>query len=63
MYPSLHEKLKTVNHRLLAAMACYLALALISVFTLTGFFRTVVLFYFAILAIKTIAHSNDEKMD
>ena len=55
-------KVKTVNRKLLVAMACYLALALIAAFTLDGFLRAAVLFYFAILAVKIIVHSDDEKM-
>ena len=56
-------KLKAANRRLLAAIGCYIVLTLIAAFALDGFLRAAVLFYFVILAIRTIAHSNDEKME
>ncbi len=56
------EKLKGINHRLAFAMGAYAILALIAIFALDGFLRSVVLFFFAILAVKTIAHSKDEEM-
>jgi len=56
------EKLKGMNLRLAVAMACYAVLAAIAILALDGFLRSVVLFFFAILAVKTIAHSKDEEM-
>ncbi len=56
------EKLKGLNPRLTAAMACYTVLAVIAFFALDGFLRSAVLFFFAILAVKTLAHSKDEEM-
>lgn len=54
--------LKGISPRLAAALASYAVLALIAIFALEGFLRSVVLFFFAILAVKTIAHSKDEEM-
>ncbi len=48
--------------RFVAAMASYAVLAIIAIFALDGFLRSVVLFFFAILAVKTIVHSKDEEM-
>ncbi len=61
--PLLQEKFRTANRRLLVAMACYCVLIGIAAFALDGFLRTAVLFYFAILVIKTLAHSDEEPMD
>ncbi len=58
----LPEKLRGMNTRFWAAMASYAVLAIIAIFALDGFLRSVVLFFFAILAVKTIAHSKDEEM-
>lgn len=55
------EKLKGINLRLVAAMASYAVLAAIAILALDGFLRAVVLFFFAILAVKTIVHSKDEE--
>jgi hypothetical protein len=55
-------RLKGLNLRLALALASYAVLALIAVFALEGFLRSVVLFFFAILAVKTLAHSKDEEM-
>jgi hypothetical protein len=55
-------KLKGMNLRLAAAMAAYAILALIAIAALDGYLRGVVLFFFAILAVKTIVHSKDEDM-
>lgn len=41
-------------------MFCYLVLILVAVFMLQGFLRNIVLFFFAILIVKTIVHSRDE---
>jgi cytochrome c-type biogenesis protein CcmE len=51
-----------MNLRLAVTMACYAVLAVIAILALDGFLRSVVLFFFAILAVKTIAHSKDEEM-
>lgn len=56
------QKFKGANTRLVAAMACYAILALIALFALDGFLRSVVLFFFAILAVKTMVHSKDDEM-
>jgi cytochrome c-type biogenesis protein CcmE len=56
----LREKIKAANPRLLIAMFCYLVLILVAVFMLQGFLRNIVLFFFAILIVKTIVHSRDE---
>ncbi|HYK90487.1 MAG TPA: hypothetical protein VE398_17055 [Acidobacteriota bacterium] len=56
------RKVRGINPRLAAAMASYAILALIAVLALDGFLRSVVLFFFAILAVKTIAHSKDDEM-
>jgi hypothetical protein len=56
------EKLRGINSRLATALACYAVLAVIAIFALDGFFRSVVLFFFAILAVKSIAHAKDEEM-
>ena len=58
----LPEKLKGLNMRLMAAMGSYVVLAVVAIFALDGFLRSVVLFFFAILAVKTIVHSKDEEM-
>ena len=60
--PFLREKIRAANPRLLIAMSCYLVLILVALFMLEGFLRNVVLFFFAILIIKTIAHSRDEEL-
>ena len=52
-------KLNSSGRRLVPALSAYLVLALVAVFTLDGFFRTALLFFFALLAIKTIHHSAD----
>jgi len=58
-WPQLRERLRTANRRLLAALLCYLVLILAAVFLLDGFLRFMVLFLFAILVVKTIAHAED----
>ena len=62
----LRERVKTVNRRLLAAMACYLVLILVALYALLpiqssqeGFLLGTVLFIFAILIIKTLVHAED----
>jgi hypothetical protein len=49
------------NRRLVWGMCCYLVLIVAAVWMLDGFFRAVVLFFFAILVIKTIVHAADEQ--
>ena len=53
---------KNLNKRLAAAMGSYAVLALIALFALDGFLRSLVLFFFAILAVKTFVHAKDEEM-
>ncbi len=55
-------RLKVANLRLVVAMSSYAILAVIAIFALDGFLRSAVLFLFALLAVKTIAHSKDEVM-
>jgi hypothetical protein len=55
------EWLKTASPKLLIAMGCYLILILAALFALQGFFRAAVLFFYAILVIKTIIHAADEQ--
>ncbi len=43
-------------------MACYAVLALVGFLALDGFIRSALLFFLAILAVKTIVHSRDEEM-
>ena len=51
------------NKRLIAALACYAVLALIGVLALDGMLRGAVLCFLAILAVKTVIHSQkDEEM-
>ncbi len=57
------EKPKGTNSRLAVAMASYAVLALVAIFALDGFLRSAVLFFFAILAVKTFIHSKDDEMD
>ena len=54
------EKVKRARKRLLTAMFCYLILALAAVFVLEGFLRAAVLFFIAILAVKTLVHADEE---
>jgi hypothetical protein len=58
-----HEKMKTMSPKLLIAMGCYLVLILAALFTLEGFLRAAVLFFFAILVVKTIVHAEDERAE
>jgi hypothetical protein len=51
------------NRRLVVALAAYAILALVAILALDGLLRTAVLLLFALLAGKTLAHSNDEPMD
>jgi hypothetical protein len=67
MLSLLREKMNNANRRLLIAMACYGILALISLIVLLpvrssndAFLLGLVLFIFAFLAIRTLAHSQDE---
>jgi hypothetical protein len=55
-------RLEGMNLRLAAAMAAYAVLALIALIALDGFLRGIVLFLFALLAVKTIVHSKDDEM-
>ncbi len=49
--------------RLLVALACYAVLALIGALALDGMLRGAVLCFLAILAVKTVIHSQkDEEM-
>jgi hypothetical protein len=64
----LREKMRNVNRRLLAAMACYFVLILVALYTLLpvrssqeGFLLGTVLFIFAILIVKTLVHSEDDR--
>jgi hypothetical protein len=51
------------HRRLAVALTCYAILALIGALTLDGILRAGVLCFLAILAVKTIAHSQrDEEM-
>lgn len=51
------------HRRLAVALACYAILALIGALTLTGILRAAILCFFAILAVKTLIHSQkDEEM-
>jgi hypothetical protein len=64
MLPALpFERLKRCRGRLLLALSCYLVLALTAVFALDGFLRAAVLFFIAILAVKTLRHAGDAEMD
>jgi hypothetical protein len=70
MLSLLREKVKRANRRLLVAMACYLILILIALNVLLpvrssqeGFLLGLVLFLFAILIVKTIAHAGDDKLE
>jgi hypothetical protein len=62
----LREKLKTMNRRLWIAMICYGILIAVALYSLLpvhtkneSFILTMVLLVFALLIIKTLAHSND----
>jgi hypothetical protein len=67
---SLNEKLKTANRRLLLTLACYAALIGVALYELLPA-RTyyeqallgLVLAVAAIFIVKTLAHSEDEKME
>ena len=59
--------MKKINRRLLAAMICYGALILASLYAFLpihgsneSFILVVLLLFFAFLIIKTIAHSDDQ---
>jgi hypothetical protein len=63
----LRSKWRSGNRRLILAMACYCALALMALITLLPapsshdrFLLGLVLFVIAFLAIKTFVHSQDE---
>ena len=58
-----NDRLKHANPRLVAALSGYFVLAAIAAIVLDGFTRTLLLFFFALLAIKTIRHSKDEDAD
>ena len=51
------------KNRLVAAMGSYLILAIIAAVELDGFLRGIVLVFLALLAIKTLAHSNEAGME
>ena len=60
--------MKKINRRLLLAMACYLVLILIALYSLLpirssneGFLLGLVLCIFAVLIIKTLAHAEDDR--
>jgi hypothetical protein len=62
--------MKTVNRRLIVALACYGVLIGIALFALLpvrssneGFVLALVLCVFAILIVKTIAHAQDEESE
>ena len=62
--------MKKVNRRLMAALACYGVLIVVALFALLpirssneGFVLALVLGVFAILIVKTIAHSQDEESE
>jgi hypothetical protein len=52
-----------MKHRLTAALAGYLVLALITTFILEGALRIMLWIFFAGLAVKTLIHSNDPDME
>ena len=63
----LRDKISAANRRLIIAMVCYCILAIIALFALLpvrssheGFLLGLVLFIFALLAIKTLVHAQDE---
>jgi hypothetical protein len=60
--PSLPARFKYAKPKLAFALALYAALGAIAAFALDGFLRAAVLLYFLILAVRTIAHSEDEAM-
>ena len=67
---SLFAKMKSANRRMLAALACYCILIGIALYALTPartyherFLLGLVLFVFALLIVKTLVHSGDEKME
>jgi hypothetical protein len=67
---SLFARLKTANRRLLTALACYAVLIGIALYALLPahtyheqFLLGLVLFVFALLILKTLIHSEDEKME
>ena len=66
----LREKLKSANRRLLAAMVCYAILILIVLAEFLPvqsandrFLLGVLLFVFALLIIKTLAHAGEDRSD
>jgi hypothetical protein len=54
---------KAWNRRLLVALGAYLALGLIAAFTLDGWLRIALWAFLGYLALKTLVHSEDEKME
>jgi hypothetical protein len=67
---SLRAKLKGTNPRLLIALACYLILILIALYGLLpvrtsndSFVLGFVLLVFALLIVKTIVHTSDDKSE
>lgn len=65
---SLRARLKGANRRLIVAMACYLVLILIALYGLLPvrtsndrFVLGFVLLVFALLIVKTIVHTRDDK--
>lgn len=60
--PEPMEKQPRLNRRLAIALGAYAILAAIAVAALDGFVRAAVLLLFAVLAVKSVAHANDEPM-
>lgn len=56
-------QLKFMNRKLLYPMACYVVLALLAGFTLTGLFRAAVWVFLAGLAAKTWIHVKMRRED
>ena len=54
---------KALNVRLLVALGAYLVLALIAAFSLDGWLRIALWTFLAYLAFKTLAHSEDDRME
>jgi len=47
--------------RLVTALALYAALAIITAWTLDGYLRSALLFFFGALAVKTFIHSRQDE--
>jgi len=56
-------KLSHARRRLVAALLCYLILAGIAACALDGFLRAAVLGFLLVLAVKSIAHADEEMPD